>query len=157
MADMETKATSETKFRQGGEPSKIKKFIKIFAPILGVLLLILVFATDFFEKTFSSQEYEVYEYAIECVKEELKFPDTADFPSFDDCSINKSAYSQQIITDIYSTTNTGIGNKSMEYAWDVSGFFTVENALGMTLNRYFNVTVVLSDSGKFWCYKCDIN
>lgn len=143
------------KFLEGWQKSsKIGKIWTVFAPVLIISLIICFFATDLSAKIFNPQEYEVYEYAIKCVESELRFPNTAKYPSFRDCSINKSNHSTQIIVDKYKT-NSSISNKSMKYAWDVSGYGTCENAMGMTLNYSFTVTVVLSESGEFWCYKCD--
>ena len=117
----------------------------VLGPVILIALIICFLTTDLSAKIFNAKEYKVYEYAIECVEDELRFPDTAEFPSFKDCVINKSIYSTEII----------FGGKSMKYAWDVSGYGTCENAMGMTLNYSFSVTVVMSKSGEFWCYKCE--
>ena len=134
--------------------STIEKIWTVFAPVLLISLIICFFATDLSAKIFNPQEYEVYEYAIKCVESELRFPNTAKHPSFRDCSINKSNHSMQIIVDMCKF-NSSIKNKSMKYAWDVSGYGTCEDAMCRTVNYSFTVTVVLSESGELWCYKCD--
>ena len=169
MADMGTKEANKNpeeiekseesffnKFRQAfleqwRRSTMTKRIGIIMGPILVLALIISFFATDLSAKIFNAKEYKVYEYAIECVEDELRFPNTAKYPSFKDCSISKSVYSSQIIIDSYVDNS----EKNMKYAWDVSGYGTCENAMGMTLNYSFTVTVVLSESGKFWCYKCD--
>ena len=108
-------------------------------------------ATVLSAMVFNNKEYKVYKYALECVEDDLKFPSTATYPSFKNTELMKSKYGTEIIIGSYT------GGKSFEYAWDVSGSGTCENALGMKLNYNFTVTVVEDEYGDFWCYKCVIN
>lgn len=132
-----------------------KRIKTILTPLLVLVLIICFFATDLSARVFNAKEYKAYEYAIECVEKELSYPNTADFPSFKETTIKKSVYGTRIILDQYSTT--GSNGKTMKYAWDISGYFTYENKAGMTCNGAFSITVVLSDSGTLWCYRCDID
>ena len=136
--------------------STVRKIWTVLGPVLFIALIICFFTSNLSAKIFNAEEYKVYEYAIECVEDELKFPSTADFPSFKDCSIGRSAYAFEIALETYKI-GSAISPESVEKVWDVSGYGTCENALGMTLNLSFTVTVVMSESGEFWCYKCDIN
>jgi len=124
--------------------------------VLVIALIICFCVTDLSAKLFNAEEYKVYEYAIECVKDELKYPNTSDLPSFKDCSVGRSAYASEIAVETYKIGST-ISRESVKKVWDVSGYGSCENALSMTVNFSFTVTVVLSESGEFWCYKCDIN
>lgn len=117
----------------------------IILAVLGVWLL-----TNCLPILANPTEYKAYQYGIEYVKKELKVPDDAKFSSFNDVTIEKSEYSTQIIIDSYSNASGG-----MERAWDISGNVTYENSFGAKVIRYFKVTVVLSKSGTFWCYKCE--
>ena len=153
-----TNETFFSKFKQAwleqwSKYSTIKKIWVVLGPILSIVLVVCFFATDLSAKIFNTDEYKAYEYAIECVEDKLKFPNTAEFPSFKECTIKKSVYSTQIIQYTYSYSNTG--GKSMEYAWDVSGYGTCEDAMARKRNYSFTVTVVLSKSGDLWCYKCE--
>ena len=132
---------------QKKEQSNIEKLIKnkwaMTAIIISIIIaLIVIFSSGIF----SNNEYDVYKYAIECVREDLYYPDTATYPSFNDSTIKKSDYTTELI----------ISGKNFEKAWDVSGSGTCENRLGMTINYRFTVTVVLDEYGKFWCYKCSV-
>ena len=122
--------------------------------VVAIGLLVFIFLTTVFASScamiFNNEEYRVYKFALECVEEDIKYPNTATFPSFNECTIEKSIYGTDIILGEYS------GGGRFEYAWDVSGGGTCENALGMTLNYSFTVTVVLDEFGDFWCYKCDL-
>lgn len=128
-----------------------KAVIFIIPSIIALVLMVLFFATDCSAMVFNNKEYKAYKYAIECVEDELKFPDTATYPSFKDVKVRKSQYGSEIILNSY------ISGKSFEYAWDISGSGKTENALGMQLNYNFSVTVVKDELGDFWCYKCIVN
>ena len=130
---------------------KNKKAMSIISSILVLVLIVLFFSTDCSAMVFNNKEYKVYKYALECVEDDLKFPSTATYPSFKNTELMKSKYGTEIIIGSYT------GGKSFEYAWDVSGSGTCENALGMKLNYNFTVTVVEDEYGDFWCYKCIIN
>ena len=130
---------------------KNKKAMSIISSILVLVLIVLFFCTDCSAMVFNNKEYKVYKYALECVEDDLKFPSTATYPSFKNTELMKSKYGTEIIIGSYA------GGKSFEYAWDVSGSGTCENALGMKLNYNFTVTVVEDEYGDFWCYKCVIN
>ncbi len=133
------------------EKFKNKKVMSIISSILVLVLILLFFSTDCSAMVFNNKEYKVYKYAIECVEDDLKFPSTATYPSFKNVEVKKSKYGTEIIIGSYT------GGKSFEYAWDVSGSGTCENALGMKLNYNFTVTVVEDEYGDFWCYKCIVN
>ena len=133
------------------ETLKNKKTMSIISGILVLVLIVLFFSTDCSAMIFNNKEYKVYKYAIECVEDDLKFPSTATYPSFKNTEIRKSIYGSEIIIGSYT------GGKSFEYAWDVSGSGTCENALGVELNYNFTITVVEDEYGDFWCYKCIVN
>lgn len=130
---------------------KNNKWSILISCIVVLALIIVFFATDLSSMVFNHQEYTAYKYAMECVKDELAFPNTAKLPSFKKVTVSKSSYSSNIIINSYQ------GGKSFDRAWDVSGSGKCENAMGMEMNLRFSVTVVLDDNGDFWCYKCDIN
>ena len=132
-----------------------KSFIlSLLCGIFALVLLVIFLATDLSSMIFNAKEYKAYKYAIECVQDELNYPDTATYPSFKESTVQKSKYGTEIILDSYKGNISG---QSFDKAWDISGSGTCENALGMTLNYRFKVTVVLSESGTLWCYKCIIN
>ena len=133
-----------------------KALSSIISTILALILIILFFSTDCLAMLFHNKEYKVYKYAIECVEDDLKFPNTATYPSFKDTQMTKSNYTTEIIIGSHSI-GSPVGGKSIKYAWDVSGSGTCENALGMKLNYNFTVTVVEDENGDFWCYKCIVN
>ena len=122
----------------------------IIMPI-ALIVMILFFTSDCFAMATNIEEAKVYRYALECVEDDLKYPHTATYPSFKETTIRKSVDSAKIILEQYQ------GGKSCEYAWDVSGSGTCENALGMKVNYRFTVTVVMSKDGELWCYNCYIN
>ena len=127
--------------------------ISLSKKIILCLLVFISFSTFLSSSCgiFDNDERKAYRFALECVEDKMKYPNTATFPSFSECRIEKSVYGADIILDSY------VGGRSFEYAWDVSGGGTCENALGMTLNYSFTVTVVLDEYGDFWCYKCVID
>lgn len=127
---------------------KDKKVMGIISGAVLIVLFLVVIFTDVIDIVFNSKEYNAYKYAIECVKEELRYPNTATYPSFKDCSIEKSEYFVDILIDSPS---------DFEKAWDISGSGTCENAIGMTMNYSFKVTVVLDEFGRYWSYKCVVN
>ena len=133
------------------ETGKKKKIISSILSVFCLLIVVLFFTTDLSARVFNNKEYNAYKYAIECVEDKLKFPNTATYPSFKETKIEKSKYGAAMILDSYS------GGKSFEYAWDISGSGTCENALGMEINYNFIVTVVMSEYETFWCYKCTVN
>ena len=115
---------------------KDKKVMGIISGAVLIVLFLVVIFTDVIDIVFNSKEYNAYKYAIECVKEELRYPNTATYPSFKDCSIEKSEYFVDILIDSPSDC---------------------ENAIGMTMNYSFKVTVVLDEFGRYWSYKCVVN
>ncbi len=136
------------------EKLKGKKTVTAMVLIaVAVMTIILFLFTDFFAIIFNNREYRAYKYAIECVEDELKFPNTATYPSFKDTKVEKSKYGAEIIVDL-GTINSSNPGKSFNRAWDISGSGTCENALGMEINYSFLVTVVIDDDGDFWCYQC---
>ena len=131
---------------------KNKKVIGgIISLIVTITLVIVFFATDLSAMVFNNEEYKAYKYAIECVSDELRYPDSATYPSFKEVEIEKSSHTTSIIIGSYTN------GKSIKKAWDISGSGTCENALGMTMNYKFNATVVLDEYGDYWCYECYIS
>ena len=130
---------------------KINKKSILIALVLVVALIVVFFATDLSDMVFSHKEYDAYKYAMECVKKELAYPETAKLPSYKNVAISKSSKTTEIILNKYK------GGKSCKEAWDISGSGKCENALGMEMNMRFSVTVVLDDYGDYWCYECNVN
>ena len=105
---------------------------------------------------FKNKEYKAYKYAVECVENELKYPDSATYPSFKKVSIKKSKSTTEIIISSFRE-NSGNKGKTVKEVWDITGTGKSENSFGMKLNYRFSVTVVLDESGDFWCYQCAIS
>lgn len=92
-------------------------------------------------------KHDVYDYAIECVDNKLGYPSSADFSSYKETTIEKTSKNTEIIAEAYRL------NKTYDKAWEVSGDVTYKIG-GFVREQSFNVTVVLSQDGDFWCYEC---
>ena len=113
----------------------IDKIVRVCIVAVTILLLISIYRFPW--NWLENKGYMAYKYAMEQVKNELAYPNTAKLPSFTKVSMQR--------------------NLPNVNRWDISGFGTCENALGMTVNFQFTVMVVVEKSGEIWCYECIVD
>lgn len=124
-----------------------KKLQSILIVALVILLAIVFWTTDCSSKVLQHDRYDAYEFALKRVEERLKYPETAEFPSFKECTIENAYVSQ------FERNGRVI---LVEKSWEISGMGTVENQLGMTMNFRFSVVVLKDEYGMFECYSCKV-
>lgn len=131
------------------DQKKLKTIINVIDKIVSVsivvvVILLLILMGKFPWQRIENKGYKAYKYAKERVKHELMYPDTAKLPSF-----TKVSMKSDLVRSNRSHTLTN--------AWVISGWGTCENALRMTINFRFAVTVVVEKTGEVWCYECTVD
>ena len=136
------------------ENPNAKKKATIIAIIFSIIVSILGIVMLEYSSCARSTKYKVYKYAIQCVEDELKYPDSATYPSFSKTNVERD---RELTIDLHVGHWSGNVKRSCEEAWVVRGSGTCENAFKMKMNYTFEVIVVIDDNGDFWCYECIIN
>ncbi len=103
------------------------------------LVVIIVFGEFLFPFACKPQEYKVYKYAIECVEDNLRYPETAKLSSFAKSEIEK----------------TFILNPTYFHAWEVTITGTAQNGLGIKGPIHYELVIYEDEYGDFECYQIE--